>query len=503
MKIKKKGEVGIARVFVSQKQAQKKLQLSLKDFRRLCILKGIYPREPSHIKKANKGSSESKIFYHLKDINFLSSEPLIKKFREYKVFLRRISHAKAKRENEKAQSLIENKPVFRLDHLIKERYPTFTSALQDLDDALCLCFAFAALTQSKTARPQTIIECRRLTAEFMHYVIESHALSKVFVSIKGIYYQAEIMGEKVTWIVGHDRAVGRANEMDFSVMATFVDFYVSMLSFVNFRLYKSLGLHYPPKLQKPLTSADMDDFENSDEVSEKIYSLAVPLDRVPTSESEVVIDNFDDSDTTGTFAEKLQRAQTLKQLFSKFKFFLNREVPKEPLAFLIRSCAGTVSWDGCPISLYNEQSSLITHQIVDRPIQNYNINRVYIQPQWIFDCFNARELLPASKYAPGEMLPPHLSPFGENNIREYIEEEIEKNLKETVNDSAKKQNGEATGKAKKKFEAKTTKGMQVKVGQAYKENKQKEINQKGHNLKLREMMIAKKHRRISMCFVYT
>lgn len=45
-------------------------------------------------------------------------------------------------------------------------------------------------------------------------------------------------------------------------------------------------------------------------------------------------------------------------------------------------------------------------------------------------------------------------------------------------DSAKKQNGEATGKAKKKFEAKTTKGMQVKVGQAYKENKQKEINQK-------------------------
>ena len=65
------------------------------------------------------------------------------------------------------------------------------------------------------------------------------------------------MGEKITWIVGHDRAVGRANEMDFSVMATFVDFYVSMLSFVNFRLYKSLGLHYPPKLHKSLPNGDM------------------------------------------------------------------------------------------------------------------------------------------------------------------------------------------------------------------------------------------------------
>lgn len=58
------------------------------------------------------------------------------------------------------------------------------------------------------------------------------------------------MGEKVTWVVGHERSVARANELDLSVMATFVDFYITMLSFVNFRLYKILGLFYPPQLQK-------------------------------------------------------------------------------------------------------------------------------------------------------------------------------------------------------------------------------------------------------------
>jgi len=33
-------------------------------------------------------------------------------------------------------------------------------------------------------------------------------------------------------------------------MANFVDFYTCMLAFVNFRLFKSIGLFYPPQLQQ-------------------------------------------------------------------------------------------------------------------------------------------------------------------------------------------------------------------------------------------------------------
>jgi pescadillo protein len=42
----KKGKVGPSLDYISRARAIKKLQITLKDFRRLCILKGIYPREP-------------------------------------------------------------------------------------------------------------------------------------------------------------------------------------------------------------------------------------------------------------------------------------------------------------------------------------------------------------------------------------------------------------------------------------------------------------------------
>lgn len=59
----KKGVKGKNAKFITRSAAIKKLDLPIRDFRKLCILKGIHPREP--INKKGKGSQT---FYHLKDI---------------------------------------------------------------------------------------------------------------------------------------------------------------------------------------------------------------------------------------------------------------------------------------------------------------------------------------------------------------------------------------------------------------------------------------------------
>ena len=42
----KKGKKGESTQYLTRSKAIRKLQVSLKDFRRLSILKGVYPREP-------------------------------------------------------------------------------------------------------------------------------------------------------------------------------------------------------------------------------------------------------------------------------------------------------------------------------------------------------------------------------------------------------------------------------------------------------------------------
>ncbi|XP_056275814.1 pescadillo [Pseudoliparis swirei] len=526
---KKKYERGSVTNYITRNKARKKLQLSLPDFRRLCILKGIYPHEPKHKKKVNKGSTAPRTFYLLKDIRFLLHEPIVGKFRDYKVFVRKLKKAYGKTEWTDVERLKQNKPAYKLDHIIKERYPSFIDALRDVDDALCMGFLFSTFARTGKCHVQTITLCRRLTVEWMNYVIASRSLRKVFISIKGIYYQAEVMGQLTTWLVPYLFSHDHPTDVDYRVMATFTELYTTLLGFINFRLYHSLNLVYPPKLdikaESELKEEDDDDYAmNSECYLEKLSALSTSLARVVSTaeEEEAEIDKFpvEEEDVEKMEAREMEQKQleTQKKLFEGRKFFLNREVPRESLAFLIRCFGGEVSWDKsvCIGSAYEVTDESITHQIVDRPnVDKQYINRYYIQPQWVYDCINAKILLPVEDYFLGVTLPPHLSPFVEEKEGDYVPpeklkimalqrgekpaHEEEEEDEEEDDDDDEEEDDEVEEKNLKKLEEQRSKGkslsVKVTAGKVKLDNPvYKEQNEKAEEKRLAIMMMKKKEK---------
>ncbi|POM64310.1 Pescadillo-like protein [Phytophthora palmivora] len=467
-KEQRKGMRGSAANYITRSQALKRLQVTLKDFRRLCILKGIYPREPK-----KKPSGKDKTYYYIKDVMFLAHEPVLEKFRAFKTFMKKVKKAMGKKDYEDAKRKHENRPTYELDHIVKERYPRFVDALGDLDDALCLVHLFALMPTGNGIHAEVTSMCLRLVREWQNYIVATRALTKVFVSIKGIYYQANVQGQTITWLVPHQFTPTVDKRVDVRVMLTFLEFYEVLLKFVNAQLYMHIGVAYPPKINLQLDAAgaqlaaielervkedeEMEEEEEEEETeapknvsqqqkeSEKrIKTLggAITKDTNPVEEFE----EDDDEGTYGEMSEPLEAAfasnelaaqiyseqrkeRSEKSLFSGLTFFLSREVPSACLELVLRSHGATLGWDGAG-SPFDEKNTRITHHIMDRPHQGHRyFNREYVQPQWVFDSVNNGILLPLTRYVPGAELPPHLSPFVNDQQEGYTPEyrkELEK-----------------------------------------------------------------------------
>jgi len=513
---KKKYETGEASNFMTRKRALKKLQLTLKDFRRLCILKGVFPREPRNRKRAQKGNvSQVSTLYYEKDIRFLLHEPIVDKFRDFKVFLRKLKKAQEKKNWDTVDRLKDNKPKYTLDTIVKERYPTFIDALRDLEDCLCLCFLYSTFPKTLKTPVEMVSLCKRLTTEFMHYVIEARALRKVFCSIKGYYFQVEIKGQTITWIVPHNFGFAQPASVDMRLMSIFVEFYTTVLGFVNFRLYNSLNLSYPPTLATSTVPTE--------EQEDKVMALNQALQRTIVEPDAVELDQIA-LDESGEAMEKARLESEARdrqsKLFTGLRFFLGREIPREPIVFMIRAVGGEVSWDSsvAPGATFSESDETITLQVCDRPtVSNKILGRFYVQPQWIFDSINRRERCGEADYALGETLPPHLSPFlAERRIGDYVPpeqrvlEEGEKEEKEEAEEDEEddedeededdedeniENDSDVEEEGKKNDVKEEDTSMGVKVGMMTKldeDHDRKMIEDEEY--KLRVMMIKKKHR---------
>jgi pescadillo protein len=429
---KKEGTSGIAAQYITRAQALAKLQVSLADFRKLCILKGIYPRDP---KKKNAGMD--KTYYHAKDILFLAHEPLLNKFFEMKTFMKKFKRLMGRGEFSLAGSLEDRKPKYTVHHLVRERYPSFEDAVRDLDDAVSMLALFQSLSadQKREIPAEAISEATRLYQEFQLYVIRAKALRKVFASIKGYYFQAEICGHLVTWLAPHQFAQDLPPEVDFRVMLTFLEFYRAMVKFCNFKLYSDLGLAYPPAriIEKDETCAEVAALEVEMRQAGKEMEAKAEEDQKMNEgmAAEVAADFGEQSKEAAEMQQQLAIASRMKTVFRGLRVFVNREVPLRPIYFVLL-CGGCadVGWErgaavggssGCG-SAFSVGSKSITHHVIDRPPDQLEkrAGREYIQPQWIFDSFNTGCLLLIGPYAPGRAPPPHLSPFVDDKAEGYV-----------------------------------------------------------------------------------
>lgn len=462
--------------------------------RRLCILKGIYPRVPQG--KAPKGSD--KVYYDIKDISYLAHEPLLHKFREFKAFMKKVRRAAGRKELDEARRINDMRPKFVLNHLIKERYPRFIDALRDMNDALSMVHLFAALPSDGRVTAEHTVKCNELVRHWQYYVAKSQSLQKAFISIKGVYFQVEILGEPITWLAPHQFTQFIPREVDFRVMVCFLEFYEVFLKFVLFKLYHQMDLQYPPVMDKTLNDAgcfllavkamtsSTDDKaaqvvelqsagvaaknankqgfvpEHSDKKRQQLISssasrLSTLEGTLKSLEAKAEEDDEDASDgedepitkpledafgigegdndeknvfskgvTYDSLGHQMNTSVDAKtSLFQDLKFFVNREVPLDWLQLLILNCGGSVGWEG-PQSPFAASDNTITHHIIDRPLnaeqeqmQKKHL-REFVQPQWVFDCLNTGSLLPVAKYAAGAALPPHLSPFVDDEKEGYV-----------------------------------------------------------------------------------
>lgn len=257
---------------------------------------------------------------------------------------------------------------------------------------------------------------------WQYYVARSRSLRKIFVSVKGIYYQAEIMGETITWLAPHSFTQRLPKGIDFRVMITFLDFYEVFLKFALFKLYSTLGIAYPPTVNDAMRDCggfllSVNQAASNDETSltigkkslsskkssklgkEKSAELEAKLSILEKGEEEEEdAEEGDDVDISGPLSEAFAgfqdslaqseedgidaedrkvfnetaavsnedntKSDTNTNLFKGLCFFVSREVPLDILQICILSFGGLLGWESdSGVSPIQKDDPRITHQV--------------------------------------------------------------------------------------------------------------------------------------------
>jgi pescadillo protein len=411
--------------YLTRMQATRLLQTDSMGFRRLCILKGVYPRAIGRSKQ--KASGNEKQYYLTKEVKWLVHDQINSKAHAFEAFEKKTRAAKAQHRFADLQALQQRKPQYHLDQTIKERYPFFVDAVKDIDDAMSMISLYAFL--SPEIKSDSTIEfhhalstglhekAKTVINEFLNYVAKTHLLSRAFISIKGFYYEVFIHGQRILFLMPHEYASKFPEGVQQYVLITFLEFHIELMRFIMHKLNKDWQRDEEQKERdvEDNAEANVADFD-----ANQMSAFVLQEAKKKAKERN---------------ATELQRHQlaNIATLMDKFVVFCSREVPSKHIKFVVEACGGRVT---------STLSAEVTHFAVDRPQLLPGYQKVdsieYVQPQYFYDCLNARTILPVNGYRMGEELPPHVSPFTVSITNDAADnaavEAIKKNHPRAIND---------------------------------------------------------------------
>lgn len=299
-------------------------------------------------------------------------------------------------------------------------------------------------------------------ADIQLWAIKTHALRKVFLGVKGVYYEIDAPGQggdavNVRWLEGYEFQQYVPHDVDFRILLTFLDLYRTLLGFTMFKLYTEENLVYPPPMDTDLDESGEtvgalklverksanEEVAAASKVSKKEVKRAIKGIKTSAGEDVEMDEEDEASEAEEDFVERpthgpnedvataplttyssivaTQPSSSSHQnlLFAPYTFYLSRETSSKTWEFVARAMGGKVissltapSPDSTPLA------DTITHVIIDRPMSADRMREmqggrkwVWVQPQWMADCVNRGKVLSAEEYGPGKMLPPHLSPW--------------------------------------------------------------------------------------------
>lgn len=356
--------------YVSRNAAVEKLKLTNKQFDRIVVIMGIYPFIAENRNCYDKTEGW---YYRIDDIKRIFYSEAYEVLQRNKIKENKRNNLIKIKQLERAARIVDEE--FNLVDLVKQKYESLGSSIDDLGNTVKNLYLIDMLK---------IDDSKKELNEFEEFVTERSLLNKAFLSKKGIYFGINIEKIIVFWMVPYpSQNLSDIVEEKKDVPVPTKEFDFDFLDFGSFEEEKELE--------------EIKDPNNPDKFDISLLKYAFPLLKIHL---KLMLHKF----RIMYPADQAKKSE----LFQNKKFCININSIPDQISFVIRNGGGIV--------VGADDAEIVITESVD-VIEK---DKIYVQPQYVFDCINQSKLLPTEEYTVGKELPPHNSPFP--NIIDTIDE---------------------------------------------------------------------------------